>query len=227
MNDNADTMDMVCLSSLRWDFPRQRPQNLMSRAARGRRVFFVEEPVFGEATPGLEIRRRDCGVFAVTPHLREGPDDAGAHAMEQALLLDELFLEYDVCDYILWYYTPTAIAFTWRLDPILVVYDCIDEPPSFRSGDPASSGAKRREAELLKLADVVFTDGDGLYEAMSHLHHNTHFFPGRFPMDEAPAPDDGAGCGDWDDAWARMMDLINLTLKKRYSSDCGIGDASF
>jgi hypothetical protein len=222
MNDNADMMDMVCLSGLRWDFPRRRPQNLMSRAARERRVFFVEEPVFGEATPGLEIRSRDCGVFAVTPHLREGPDDAEAHVMAQALLLDELFLEYDVCDYILWYYTPTAIAFTWRLDPILVIYDCIDEPPPFRSGDSASSGAKQREAELLKLADVVFTDGYGLYEAMSYLHHNIHFFPGPFPLGEAPASNNGAGCGDWDDAWARMMNLINLTFKKRYSADCGL-----
>jgi hypothetical protein len=224
MNDNADMMDMICLSRLRWDFPRQRPHNLMSRAARERRVFFVEEPVFGEAAPGLEIRRRDCGVFAVTPHLREGPDDAEAHVMEQALLLDELFLEYDVYDYILWYYTPTAIAFTWRLDPVLVVYDRIDEPPSFRSGrsgDSASSGAKQREAELLKLADVVFTDGYGLYEAMSHLHHNIHFFPGPFPLDEAPTPNNGADSGGWDDAWARMMNLINLTFKKRYSSDCG------
>src|SRR5215470_13973593 len=110
-----DPLDIVCLSRLRWDFARQRPQHLMSRSARERRVFFVEEPVFGETVPGLNIRRRDCGVFVVTPHLREGLDDAEAPAMEQTLLLDELFLEYKICDYLLWYYTPTAIAFTWRL----------------------------------------------------------------------------------------------------------------
>jgi len=169
-----DPLDMVCLSRLRWDFARQRPQHLMSRSARERRVFFVEEPVFGETIPGLDIKRRDCGVFVVTPHLREGLDDAEAPATEQALLLDELFLEYKVCDYILWYYTPTAMAFTWRLDPLLVVYDCMDEPPAFKSEPP---GAKQREAELLRLADVVFTSGHGLYEAKRRLHHNVYPFP--------------------------------------------------
>jgi UDP-galactopyranose mutase len=145
----------------------------MSRSARERRVFFVEEPVFGSTVPGLDIRRRDCGVFVVTPRLREGADDAEAPLIEQALLLDELFLDYEVCDYILWYYTPTALAFTWRLDPLLVVYDCMGEPSAFKS---APKGAKRREAELLKLADVVFTGGQ-LYEAKRRLHHNVHPFP--------------------------------------------------
>jgi glycosyltransferase involved in cell wall biosynthesis len=146
----------------------------MIRSARERRVFYVEEPVFGETIPGLDIRRRDCGVFVVTPHLREGPDDPEAPAMEQALLLDELFLEYKICDYILWYYTPTAIAFTWRLDPLLVVYDCMYESSAFKSAPP---GVKQRESELLKLADLVFTGGYGLYEAKRRLHHNIHPFP--------------------------------------------------
>jgi UDP-galactopyranose mutase len=200
----ADPLDIVCLSRLRWDFARLRPQHLMCRSARERRVFFVEEPVFGETIPALDIRRRDCGVFVVTPHLREGPDDAEAPAMEQALLLGELFLEYKVCDYILWYYTPTAMAFTWRLDPLLVVYDCMDEPSGFKS---APLSVKQRESELLKLADVVFTSGYSLYEAMRHLHHNIH----PFPVDETLAS------SAWDDAWARMMNLINLTFKNRYS----------
>src|SRR5262245_4857301 len=146
----------------------------MSRSAREQRVFFVEEPVFSATVPGLNIRQQDCGVFVVTPRLRKRTDDVEAPAIEQALLLDELFLEYEVCDYILWYYTPTAVAFTWRLDPLLVVYDCMDEPSAFKS---APTDAKQREAELLKLADVVFTRGHGLYEAKRRLHHNVHPFP--------------------------------------------------
>jgi len=38
--------DLICLSHLRWDFVWQRPQHLMSRFARDRRVFFVEEPIW-------------------------------------------------------------------------------------------------------------------------------------------------------------------------------------
>ncbi len=169
-----DPPEIVCLSLLRWDFAGQRAQRLMSLSARERRVFFVEEPVFGATVPGLDIKRSDCGVYVVTPHLCEGSDDAEAPAAEQALLLDELFLEYEVCDFILWYYTPAALAFTWRLDPLLVVYDCMDELSALDSAPPA---AKRREAELLKLADVVFTSRHGLDEAKRRFHHNVYPLP--------------------------------------------------
>src|SRR4030095_2954352 len=76
--------DIVCLSRLRWDFARQRPQHLMSRSARERRVFFVESPSSGSSVRGWDARRRDCGVFVVPPLLRGGSDDAEAPATEQA-----------------------------------------------------------------------------------------------------------------------------------------------
>src|SRR4030095_3652738 len=125
-----------------------------------------------------------CEFFGAPRCRRGGSEAPKPPATEQALLLDELFLEYEVCDYILWYYTPAAVAFTWRLDPLLVVYDCMDAPSGFKSAakganksaakganKSAPKGAKRSEAELLKLADVVFTSGQGLYEAKRRLHH--------------------------------------------------------
>ena len=48
--------DIVCLSHLRWGSMHQRPQHLMTRFGRSRRVFFCEEPVFGEeSNPRLEV----------------------------------------------------------------------------------------------------------------------------------------------------------------------------
>lgn len=166
--------DIVCLSHLRWDFVYQRPQHLMSRSACERRVFFVEEPIFGAPVPKLDISRRDCGVIVVVPHLPEGLSDAEVGAAQQSLLLDELFLEYDISDYILWYYTPMALAFTWHLEPLATVYDCMDELSAFKF---APLNLKQREAELLMCADLVFTGGYSLYEAKCHLHHNIHPFP--------------------------------------------------
>ncbi len=166
--------DIVCLSHLRWDFVYQRPQHLMSRAARERRVFFVEEPIFGAKVPRLDISRRDCGVFVVIPHLPGGLDAAEVAAMEQSLLLDELFLEYRISDYILWYYTPMAVAFTWHLEPLLVVYDCMDELSAFKFAPPS---LKQREVELMACADLVFTGGYSLYQAKCQLHSNIHPFP--------------------------------------------------
>src|SRR5688572_30619768 len=68
--------DLVCFSHLRWDFVFQRPNHLMSRAARDRRVFYVEEPL--PAHPGtsdhLRTEDRD-GVRVVTPMLADPAAD--------------------------------------------------------------------------------------------------------------------------------------------------------
>ena len=40
--------DILCLSHLPWDYVYQRPNHLMARAARGHRVFFVQEPYRGK-----------------------------------------------------------------------------------------------------------------------------------------------------------------------------------
>jgi len=193
--------DLVCLSHLRWDAVFQRPQHLMSRCAFERRVYFVEEPVFSDSIPRLEISRRNGGVFVVVPHLLLGLSDSEAAVLEQSLLLDELFLEYAITDYILWYYTPMAIAFTWHLEPLTIVYDCLNEPPAFNG---APQNTRQREAELLMSADLVFTEDYSLYEAKRRLHPNVHPFPS------------GIDPAVWDSTWARMMELVNLTVKKHY-----------
>src|SRR5919106_3777637 len=64
--------DLVCFSHLRWDFVYQRPQHLLTRCARERRVFFVEEPIFGNGSMRLDIREADAGVRVVVPHLPDG-----------------------------------------------------------------------------------------------------------------------------------------------------------
>src|SRR4051794_1186902 len=67
-----------------------------------------------------------------------------------------------------------ALAFTYHLRPLGVVYDCMDELSAF-AGAPASLRA--RERELLTRADVVFTGGQSLYEAKRGAHPNVHAFP--------------------------------------------------
>src|SRR5258705_13192932 len=64
--------DLVCFSHLRWDFVYQRPQHLLTRSARDRRVFFVEEPVFDQGSMRLHVAERENGVQVVVPHLPEG-----------------------------------------------------------------------------------------------------------------------------------------------------------
>src|SRR5688572_7921834 len=64
--------DLICVSHLRWDFVYQRPQHLLSRAAKSRRVFFIEEALFDEGSMRLDISDTDSGVKVVVPRLPKG-----------------------------------------------------------------------------------------------------------------------------------------------------------
>ncbi len=165
--------DLVCLSHLRWDFVYQRPQHLMSRFARDRRVFFFEEPVGGDGPARLEVSERPGGVRIAVPHLPQGlpPEEAEA---AQRDLLQGLLADHGVGDYVLWYYTPMAIGFTDGLEPVAVVYDCMDELSLFRGAPPS---LLERERRLLEIADLVFTGGHSLYEAKRARHPQVHAFP--------------------------------------------------
>ena len=166
--------DLLCLSHLRWGFVFQRPQHLLSRCAKGRRVFFLEEPVFDGGPPRLEVHQESPhGVRVCTPHLPEGKGEAERHAMQRALV-DGLFEQYGIADHVLWYYTPMALPFTRHLAPAAVVYDCMDELSAF-AGAPAA--LEERADELLRRADVVFTGGQSLHEAKRALHPSVHLFP--------------------------------------------------
>ena len=169
----CESFDVICFSHLRWNFVFQRPQHLMLRCARERRVYYVEEPVFdADTNPYLEIQRTG-GVAVAVPHLpRNGAEDAATRTL-RALLL-ELIAKERIHRYVHWYYTPMALAFTSHLTPKTIVYDCMDELSAFAH---APTALKLREAELLRRASVVFTGGQSLYEAKRGLHSNVHAFP--------------------------------------------------
>ncbi|HEY9744204.1 MAG TPA: UDP-galactopyranose mutase [Coleofasciculaceae cyanobacterium] len=183
---STDAPDLVCLSHLRWNFVFQRPQHLLTRFAQGRRVFFIEEPIFSPApsippqTSGetgefgrLEVTRHESGVWVVIPHLLEGLSEEVVNATQQ-VLLDALFAEHEIRKYICWYYTAMAMGFTRHLEPMAVVYDCMDELSAFKGAPPV---LKEREAELFRRADLVFTGGQSLYEAKRNQHENVYAFP--------------------------------------------------
>lgn len=165
--------DLVCLSHLRWDFVYQRPQHLLSRFAKGRRVFFVEEPLFGDWQPHLDITPRGDGLSVVVPRMTHGLGVDAAEAVQRRLI-DKLFVEREIDDHVLWYYTPMALAWTRHLKPLATIYDCMDELSAFRGAPPA---LREREAELFRRADLVFTGGQSLYEAKRDQHHAVYAFP--------------------------------------------------
>jgi UDP-galactopyranose mutase len=165
--------DLVCLSHLRWNFVFQRPQHLMTRFARERRVFFIEEPHLGSGPERLEITQPHPGVHVVVPHLAAAAGER-AQTAAQAALVDGMLRDYAVRDFVLWYYTPIALEFTRHLRPLATVYDCMDELSGFAGAPPA---LREREAELMARAALMTTGGHSLYEAKRRLHPNVHAFP--------------------------------------------------
>jgi len=205
-------LDLLCFSHLRWHFVTQRPQHLMRRAARTRRVFFWEEPTWhnaseraasvnGKAVPYLEVLQEGPSLWILRPHLNHGSEPEST----QRLLLDQFLADANVNRFVAWFYTPIALAFSGHLAPIATVYDCMDELTGFLGAPPELAQFERT---LLDRADVVFTGGISLYEAKRTQHPNVHPFPssieaehfaqartGRLaePADQAAIPHPRAG----------------------------------
>lgn len=171
----SETHEIVVFSHLRWDFVFQRPQHLLSRLASKRRVIFIEEPIFDDSAPLHWERSTPVPNVIVcrphTPHKAEGFCDEQMPYLKN--LLPKLIHRENLSDYVVWFYTPMALPLAEMLEPRAIVYDCMDELSAFLN---APRQLLDREAELLKLADVVFTGGPSLYKAKKNRHPNVHCF---------------------------------------------------
>lgn len=172
--NTSEKEDLVCFSHLRWDFVYQRPQHLLTRCAKERRVFFIEEPVFGNCSMRLDVREAEAGVRVVVPQLPDGLRSEIAINAVMKEMTRQLFLDHDIEEYVFWYYTPMALSFTDHFNPIASVYDCMDELSAFKGAD---SQLPVRERQLFENVDLVFTGGQSLYEAKRNQHPSVYAFP--------------------------------------------------
>lgn len=180
MDSICETSDLLVFSHLRWNFVFQRPQHLMSRFAKYRRVYYIEEPLFGQSDfPHLEQRISKDQVNIIIPHL---PSDIKNSEIEITLkeLIDELIFTEKIDVYSAWYYTPMALPFTRHLRPSAILFDCMDELSLFKN---APQTLLDLESELMERAHVVFTGGVSLYQAKKDRHHNIHPFPSSIDYD--------------------------------------------
>jgi UDP-galactopyranose mutase len=158
---------LLCFSHLRWSFVHQRPQHLMSRAAKTWHVHVLEEPVAddSESQPHLDRRTTDDGVEVLVPVLPRGLEPAAALEAQKAML-DALLPELEKGPIVGWYYTPMALEFSNHVRFPVTVYDCMDELSLFKGAAPALLSLER---ELMGRADLVFTGGRALYEAKADM----------------------------------------------------------
>jgi len=167
---------IIVFSHLRWNFVYQRPQHLLSRLARNRRIYYVEEPVH-DPSGVLSWERIEEGeqlsvLRAHTPTLAPGfNDEQMPHLMR---LVAQLMQEEQIRDPLVWFYTPMALPLAANCNPAAIVYDCMDELSAFLGAPPE---LLEREEQLLQQADIVFTGGPSLFRAKQNRHKNVHCFP--------------------------------------------------
>jgi protoporphyrinogen oxidase/glycosyltransferase involved in cell wall biosynthesis len=173
--------ELVVFSHLRWDFVYQRPQQILSRLARHFRVLFVEEPVYSAGDPRAELHAPCHNVTVLTPHT---PLTAPGFHDDQIPLLTKLvghvLSRERFTDYGAWLYTPMALPLLTKLAPRIIVYDCMDEVTAFKA---APRQLVQRETALMRVANVVFAGGPGLYETRRSRHFNVHPFPSSVDRD--------------------------------------------
>jgi glycosyltransferase involved in cell wall biosynthesis len=169
--------ELVVFSHLPWTFVWQRPQHLISRLARDRRTWFVEEcrVVPGLREPRLCVERlrpvtRVWLEVGGEPRLA-GFDDPAARVYPEALA--ELL---GSCpSRTVWAYTPMALPLLQGLDRSLLVYDVMDDLASFAFASPAM---RANQAELLRRADLVFTGGRSIHAGVQgRTDTPVHLFP--------------------------------------------------
>ncbi|RZJ83522.1 MAG: glycosyltransferase family 1 protein [Chryseobacterium sp.] len=161
--------NLLCFSHLSWNFVYQRPQHLLTRFSQNYRVFYFEEPKIGDSDR-YNVNSQD-GIHIVELFV-EKHDESTNEKIQN--LIHKVLKEYNVKNYISWYYTPMALQFTSELTPETVIYDSMDELSAFRFAPPE---LLKLEDDLFKVADVVFTGGNSLYQAKKSRHHNIHAMP--------------------------------------------------
>ncbi len=167
---------LVVFSHLRWEFVTQRPQHIISRLARHRPVYFIEEPI--DFSPNEEgtarIYSAENNILVIQPKI------SNTNFKSFYKHLSEKY-DWDTGPApVLWFYSAAFLDALSEIPHSAVVYDCMDELSAFKG---AREELRRQEQQLLAVANVVFTGGKSLYKKKKPHNANTHCFPSS--VDEA------------------------------------------
>jgi uncharacterized SAM-binding protein YcdF (DUF218 family)/glycosyltransferase involved in cell wall biosynthesis len=209
--------DILCISSIDWDFIWQGHQEIMSTlAAEGHRVVFLENT--GVRAPKVRdlprvrqrirnwwrgtkgFREERPNLFVYSPLVLPFPYSRVARWINRFLLMRSLRRWMRATGFyrpIAWTFLPTPLALDLlrEIDPQLTIYYCIDDLAS-------SSLAARRivpsEQRLFREADLVFVTSEALRRRAAMFSSRVHLFPfgvsfERFDQvrgHDEPPPDD-------------------------------------
>jgi len=213
----AERPDILCISSIDWDFIWQGHQEIMSRLAeQGHRVLFLENTGvrapnlrdlprlrqrlrnWRKGTKGFREERRN--LFVYSPIVLPLPYSRVARVINRWLLFRAVRRWMHATGFyrpIVWTFLPTPLALDLihEVDPQLTIYYCIDD---LASSSPAARRIAASEEQLFQEADLVFVTSEKLRQRAARYSGRVHLFPfgvnferfDRVRASDEPVPDD-------------------------------------
>jgi uncharacterized SAM-binding protein YcdF (DUF218 family)/glycosyltransferase involved in cell wall biosynthesis len=194
--DAIGAADILCISSIDFDFIWQGHQEIMSTlAASGHRVLFLENTGVRQLRfrdlPRLRRRLRNWSkgpggfreerpnLFVFSPLVLPGPYSRIVTRINRFLLLRSIrrwMRATGVTRPIVWTFLPTPLAHQLidHLDPTLTIYYCIDD---FVSSSPEARRIVTSEKEMFRRADLVFVTSEQLRRRAAEVSDCVHLFP--------------------------------------------------
>jgi uncharacterized SAM-binding protein YcdF (DUF218 family)/glycosyltransferase involved in cell wall biosynthesis len=188
--------NIVCISSIDWDFIWQGHQEIMSTfAAQGNRVLFVENTGvrpprvrdIGRLTSRIRnwwrgtkgFREERPGLFVYSPVVLPFPYSRVAQWVNRTLMMRAMRRWMRAADFhspIVWTFLPTPLArdLIRELDPRLTVYYCIDD---LASSSRAARRITRSEDKVFAEAHLVFVTSEKLRARAARFNAQVHVFP--------------------------------------------------
>lgn len=188
--------DVICISSIDWDFIWQGHQEIMTRLAeRGHRVLFIENtgvrPPRLSDLPRLTSRLRNWrrgtkgfreerhNLFVHSPIVVPLPYSRIAQWLNRQVLMRAInrwMRAVGASRPVVWTFLPTPLArhLIAAISPALTIYYCIDDLAS--SSREARKIVKSEDA-LLRSADLVFVTSEMLRQRAARLSEHVHLFP--------------------------------------------------
>jgi uncharacterized SAM-binding protein YcdF (DUF218 family)/glycosyltransferase involved in cell wall biosynthesis len=188
--------DVICISSIDWDFIWQGHQEIMTRlAASGHRVLFIENtgvrpPRFSDlprvmsrlrnwrrGTKGFREERPN--LFIHSPIVVPLPYSRIAQWLNKQILMrgiNRWMRAVGVTRPVVWTFLPTPLAraVIADIDPALTIYYCIDD---LASSSPEAGKIVKSEQALFKSADLVFVTSERLRARAAQFSPRVHLFP--------------------------------------------------
>ena len=188
--------NIICISSIDWDFIWQGHQEIMSSFARnGNRVLFIENT--GIRSPKLEdvqrlkkrivswfksikgFRKEMENLYVYSPVILPFPYSRVARFINKYLLIRSIKRWMRVMGFsnpIIWTFLPTGTALDIinNIEGKLLIYYCI---ANFYELADNPKKVKKTEDELIKRCDLIFAQGKVIQEKCKRLNDNVYIFP--------------------------------------------------